>query len=149
MEADKVTSGKAKKPGRVAWGNKLATLAKAHKEEKATSKRQVHEDEVPKQKDASSSKNNIYVWVAMHSLAIGITALYNQRKAALRAPNPVEICKVPHKPPKKPAPNKIGMQRKFLSLELYSTMTDKPSTKHGAVSMELQSTKTIVNLLYH
>jgi hypothetical protein len=31
MEADMVTSGKAKKPGRVAWGKKLAALANAHK----------------------------------------------------------------------------------------------------------------------
>jgi hypothetical protein len=48
----------------VAWGKKLAALAKAHREEKATSKRQVHEDEVehvPKQKGGASSKNNIYV----------------------------------------------------------------------------------------
>jgi hypothetical protein len=110
MEADKVTSGKAKKPGRLAWGKQLAALAKAHMEEKVTSKRLVHEDEVPKQKEASSSKNNIYVWLAVGSLAIGITTLYYPRRAVLRAPNPVEICKVPHNPPKKPAPNIIGMQ---------------------------------------
>jgi hypothetical protein len=85
MEVDKVTPGKAMKPGRVAWGKKLAALAKAHKEEKATSTRQVHEDEVEhvlKQKEGASSKNNMYVWLAVGSLVIGITMLFYQRKAA-------------------------------------------------------------------
>jgi hypothetical protein len=116
MEVDKVTPGKAKKPGRVAWGKKLAALVKAHKEEKATSKRQVHEDEVehvPKQKEGASSKTNMYVWLPVCSLVIVITVLCYQWRAALRAPSPVERCKVAHKPqqpPKKPASNIVGMQ---------------------------------------
>ena len=118
VEVDKVTSGKAKSPGRVAWGKKLAALAKAHKEEKAATRRQNHEEEqvepVPKQKEASS-RTSLCAWLAVGSLVIGMAALYYQRRAALRAPSHVQRCEVDQpqqtaQPPKKPVAKIIAMQ---------------------------------------
>ena len=93
VEPDRVTSGKAKSPGRVAWGKKLATLAKAHKKEKA---------EVAAH-DRVAPHMHLPAWLALGSLVIGLTALYYQRRASLGAPScPVERPQQPETPEPRP-----------------------------------------------
>ena len=81
-DPDRVTSGKAKNPGRVAWGKKLAALAKAHKKEKAEERAREAEDAHAVQRKGPTS---LGAWLAVGSLVIGIAALYYQRKASLGA----------------------------------------------------------------
>lgn len=114
-EVDTITTGKAKSPGRVAWGKKIAALAKVHKEEKAAAQRQElppQEEHAPAPK-AGMSKTSLCSLLAVGSLVIGIAALYYQRRAALSV---VDRCNSSQEAPeplptfKKPAPRIIEMQ---------------------------------------
>jgi len=114
VEVEKVTSGKAKSPGRVAWGKKLAALAKAHKEEKATVPRQParHQMDEVVDTDTKEEKTSFCAWLAVGSLAIGIAALYYQRRATQIAPCVATKYATAEEPAlqKKPVSKIIGMQ---------------------------------------
>ena len=109
QEVLKVTSGKAKSPGRVEWGRKLAALAKAHKEEKRAAALKVPEPEHEPEPDHPKGSKSYLPWLAFGSLVIGLAALYYQRRAVIKAEQkcegPIEIT-----PPVKPKPKIIGMQ---------------------------------------
>ena len=99
-EVARVTSGKAKSPGRVAWGRKLSALAKAHKNEKAAAGQPCP----VACEDTCSQKTSLYTWIAVGTLVIGAAALYYQRMASLAnlRPAPPEIISPDVPPVSKP-----------------------------------------------
>ena len=111
-EVSRVTTGKAKSPGRVEWGRKLAALAKAHKEEKmaAAMKQKVEPVQEPPPKEKEKTSRNYLPWLTLGSLIIGLAALYYQRRAAVAIQQSECVVATQQSVPEKPTPKIIGMQ---------------------------------------
>ncbi len=107
---DKITTGKAKSPGRVQWGQKVAALSRAHKKAKAERQLQPEPTEAVQESPGKErTGGKLLPWIAVGSLIIGLAGLYYQRRAA-NAAQQAAVVAPPQPPPEPPASKLIEMR---------------------------------------